>query len=57
MLLERLLGEDLAPTQPKPPKPLVLAGADDALAETLLIDKAWLQEVIDLLGERRQLIL
>jgi len=56
-LLERLLGEDLAPTQSKPPEPLVLAGADDALAEQLLIDKAWLQEVIDLLGEQRQLIL
>jgi len=55
--LERLLGEEPALAEPEPSGTLVLEPADDALAERLLVDKAWLQEVIDLLDERRQVIL
>jgi 5-methylcytosine-specific restriction protein B len=55
---ERALLETLGNEQPTVEETveLVLRDADDALADQLLIDRRWLQEVIDLLGERRQLI-
>jgi 5-methylcytosine-specific restriction enzyme B len=53
-LLEELLGDD---PPALPAVELVLRDADDALAEYLLIDRPWLQEVIDLLRDRRQVIL
>jgi 5-methylcytosine-specific restriction protein B len=56
-ILERLLGEGVAPAEEvKPVAELVLRDADHALADKLLVDKTWLQEVIDLLRGRRQII-
>lgn len=52
--IERLLhveGHDTAP-----PRELVLPDADDGLAESLHFDRDWLQETIELLRDRRQLI-
>jgi 5-methylcytosine-specific restriction enzyme B len=53
-LVEELIGED---PPMLPPVELVLRDADDALAEFLLIDRRWLQDVVDLLRDRRQVIL
>jgi len=39
-----------------PPAEVVLPAATDELAEQLLVDRAWLQECIDLLNDRPQLI-
>jgi len=50
--LEALLQEE-----PPVPVELVLTPATSALADTLLVDQAWLQESIDLLADQRQLIL
>jgi len=57
------LSEDLADLeallQEEPPAPVELAlePATRALADTLLVDREWLQESIDLLTDQRQLIL
>jgi 5-methylcytosine-specific restriction protein B len=56
-LLENLIDAVPAAAPPMPVGPVVLKDADDALADELLIDRAWLQEIIDLLRERRQIIL
>jgi 5-methylcytosine-specific restriction enzyme B len=53
-LLEELIGVDGSTL---PAADLVLRDADDALAEALLVDRSWLQEVVELLRDRRQLIL
>jgi 5-methylcytosine-specific restriction protein B len=53
-LLEELIDEGAAAL---PVAELVLRDADDAFAEALLVDRAWLQEVVELLRDRRQLIL
>jgi len=52
-LLESLLSSDQTDGLPID---LTLKDADDALADKLLMDKGWLQEVVELLRDRRQLI-
>lgn len=44
------------PETPVPMEPVVLPDATDALAERLHVSRAWLQECIDLLNDRPQLI-
>jgi len=62
-LLEKLLAaqtavveDDEPPAQPVVARELTLPDATDALAESLNVDRAWLQECIDLLRDRPQLI-
>lgn len=64
-LLEELLADDepvedaavLAPASPPPSRPvLALPGATDGLAEQLHVDRAWLDECVELLRDRPQLI-
>jgi 5-methylcytosine-specific restriction enzyme B len=58
-ILESLLGPSVEDpdTQVLPPPPeLALPDATDGLAQTLHVDVAWLQECIDLLRDRPQLI-
>ncbi len=62
-LLEQLLTAQAAvvevdepPAQPVVTRELTLPDATDALAESLNVDRAWLQECIDLLRDRPQLI-
>lgn len=50
-LLETLLGQ-----VPPPPRTFQLPDADDALAERLLVPRSWLQECVELLRDRPQLI-
>ena len=62
-LLEKLLAaqtavveDDEPPAQPIVTRALTLPDATDGLADTLNVDRAWLQECIDLLRDRPQLI-
>lgn len=59
-LLERMLDRPAevpdAPVAPVVREPLVLMDATDELAEQLNVDRAWLQECIDLLRDRPQMI-
>ena len=62
-LLEKLLAaqtavveDDEPPAQPVVTRELTLPDATDALAESLNVDRAWLQECVDLLRDRPQLI-
>jgi 5-methylcytosine-specific restriction enzyme B len=52
--LELLLGEE--PEQPVTPTSFELPDADDEIAAKLLIDRDWLQGIIELLRDRPQLI-
>ncbi|RNL86922.1 McrB family protein [Halostreptopolyspora alba] len=52
--LEKQLGEE--PEQPVTERDFVLPDADTELAEALLFDQGWLQECVDLLRDRPQLI-
>jgi 5-methylcytosine-specific restriction enzyme B len=52
--LELLLGEE--PEQPVTPTSFELPDADEEIAAKLLIDRGWLQEIIELLRDRPQLI-
>ncbi len=51
------IGDPPPPPPPSPPLPPNLPGATPELAAKLLIDQSWLNETIDLLREKRQLIL
>lgn len=55
-MLERPEVDDDEPAAPVEREPLVLADATDDLAAKLHVDRAWLQECIDLLRDRPQLI-
>ncbi len=62
-LLEKLLAaqtavveDDEPPAQPVVARPLTLPDATDDLADELNVDRSWLQECIDLLRDRPQLI-
>lgn len=50
-LLEQILDDDSGPASE-----LVLRDADEALADALLVDKAWLQDVVELIRDHRQVI-
>ncbi|GLY85973.1 AAA family ATPase [Actinoallomurus iriomotensis] len=52
--LEQLLGEE--PEQPVTPSSFELPDADDEIADKLLVDRQWLQEIIELIRDRPQLI-
>jgi 5-methylcytosine-specific restriction protein B len=54
-ILEPLHDERL--TAPEPAAAAVLPDVDEALAQELLVDRAWLQDLVGLLRERRQVIL
>ena len=61
-LLDQMLGEQETPAEDAPSsapaatRELVLPDATDELANSLHVDRAWLQECIDLLRDRPQLI-
>lgn len=56
-LLTASTGTGAPPTETVPPRPeLVLPSATDRLAESLNVDRAWLDECIELLRDRPQLI-
>jgi hypothetical protein len=56
-LLEQLIADGPVPDEkPVIERELVFREADDQFARDLLVSRAWLQESIDLLRERRQLI-
>ncbi|MEO6088268.1 MAG: AAA family ATPase [Umezawaea sp.] len=59
-VLEGLLPEapdEEEPAKPEPVRELVLRDADDKLAEALLLSKDFLQETVELLKDRKQVIL
>jgi hypothetical protein len=54
--LEALLEAEPTPAPSSPPAKVVLRSADEPLAEALHVPRGWLQECIDLLNDRPQLI-
>lgn len=59
-LAELLGGDDAAgppePGGPTPDGPVTLRAPDASLADRLLLDQSWLQEVVDLLEDRQQIV-